>query len=271
MRIVKQAGRYLVLAIVVVVFFFPVYWMLSTSLKASDHVMLYPPLFYPPEPTVEAYGRSVVQFDSLDIVRNTLIVSGAATVIAMIFGSVAGYAFARYRIGGFHLPFWILSTRMTPPVAAIIPMFLLMKFFGLIDTYVAVVALHLLVTLPFAVWMTRGFFLEVPQEIEEAALIDGCSPWAVFRRIALPLAAPGLAVTALFCFIFSWNDFLFALVLTRREAVTLPVLVSGLYSQHGIMWDVMSATASMALIPLIALAVLAQKYIVRGMTLGAIK
>src|SRR5262249_32034540 len=184
---------------------------------------------------------------------------------------LAGYSFARYRIGGFHLPFWVLSTRMMPPVAAVIPLFLVVKSLGMIDTHVAVIALHLLVTLPFAVWMTRGFFIQVPRAIEEAALIDGCSQWQVFFRVALPLAAPGLAVTALFCFIFSWNEFLFALILTRREAVTLPVLVSGLYSQHGIMWDVMSATAAMALLPVIALALFAQKYLVRGMTMGAIR
>src|SRR5262249_21514835 len=156
-------------------------------------------------------------------------------------------------------------------VAAVIPLFILIKDLGLIDTYPAVIALHLIVTLPFAVWMMRGFFLEVPRELEEAALIDGCSRLMAFWRVAMPIAAPGIAVTALFCFIFSWNEFLFAFILTRREATTLPVLVSGLHSQHGIMWDVMSATASMAMLPVIALALLAQKYLVRGMTLGAIK
>jgi multiple sugar transport system permease protein len=271
---VKALGkvlRYLAVAAIVVVFFFPIYWLLTTSLKPEHLVMVYPPLFHTPEPDFSAYATSLVQFHSSQILINSLIISGSATVIAILLGAIAGYGFARYRIGGFHLPFWILSTRMMPPVAAIIPLFLLIKELRLIDTYVAVIALHLIVTLPFAVWMMRGFFIEVPRELEEAALIDGCSKWQAFVKVALPLAAPGLAVTTLFCFIFSWNEFLFAFVMTRREATTLPVLVSGLHSQHGIMWDVMSATAAMALLPVLALSLFAQKYLVRGMTMGAIK
>lgn len=270
-RILKSIGKYGVIALVVAVFFFPIYWMLVTSIKPESLVMAYPPIFYPPQATVAPYATSVVQFSSGRIIVNTLIITGSATVISILLGAVAGYGFARYRIGGFHLPFWILSTRMMPAVAAIIPLFILIKNLRLIDTHVAVIAVHLIVTLPFAVWMMRGFFLEIPRELEEAALIDGCSKWQAFVRIALPLVAPGLAVTALFCFIFSWNDFLFAFILTRRSATTLPVLVSGLYSQHGIMWDVMSATAAMALLPVMALALIAQKYLVRGMTMGALK
>ncbi len=271
MPIVKAILRYGVIALVVVVFFFPIYWMLTTSIKPEELIMIYPPVFFPANPTVEPYATSVVQFNSLRIIYNSLIITGSATLISIVLGAAAGYGFARYRIGGFHLPFWILSTRMMPAVAAIIPLFLVMKNLRLIDTHVAVIALHLLVTLPFAVWMMRGFFMEIPRELEEAALIDGCSKWQAFVKIALPLAAPGIAVTTLFCFIFSWNDFLFAFILTRRTATTLPVLVSGLYSQHGIMWDVMSATAAMALLPVMALALIAQKYLVRGMTMGAIK
>jgi multiple sugar transport system permease protein len=271
MRVLGAAVKYLVLLLIVVIFLFPIYWMVITSIKPENQVMVYPPVFYPAEPTLWAYATSLVQFNSLPILKNTIIISGSATVIATMLGALAGYGFARYRIGGFHLPFWILSQRMMPAVAAVIPLFILIKDLGLIDTYPAVIALHLIVTLPFAVWMMRGFFLEVPKELEEAALIDGCSRWMAFWRVAMPIAAPGVAVTALFCFIFSWNEFLFAFILTRREATTLPVLVSGLHSQHGIMWDVMSATASMAMMPVIALALLAQKYLVRGMTLGAIK
>ncbi|MFQ6018132.1 MAG: carbohydrate ABC transporter permease [Kiloniellaceae bacterium] len=271
MIFVRDVIRYSIIAIVVAAFVFPIYWMLVTSIKPEEAVMAYPPIFYPPSPTLSPYSTSVQQFNSLRIIQNSLIITGSATIISIILGAAAGYGFARYRIGGFHLPFWILSTRMMPAVAAIIPLFLVMKNLRLIDTHVAVIALHLLVTLPFAVWMMRGFFMEIPQELEEAAMIDGCSKWQAFIRIALPLAAPGIAVTTLFCFIFSWNDFLFAFVLTRRTATTLPVLVSGLYSQHGIMWDVMSATAAMALLPVLGLALIAQRYLVRGMTMGAIK
>ncbi len=262
--------RYTIIAIVILVFFFPIYWMFITSMKPQEEVLFYPPTFYPPEITFKYYVESF-KFRGGSALINSLIVTGTVTVIATVFGAMGGYAFARYKIGGFHLPFWILSTRMMPAVAAIIPLFLFMQQLGLIDEYAAVIAVHLIITLPFAIWMMRGFFLEVPAELEEAALIDGCTKWQLFTRIALPLTAPGIAVTALFCYIFSWNDFLFALVLTRREATTLPVVISGLYSQHGVMWPVMTSTAAMGLLPVFALALLAQRYLVRGMTLGAIK
>ena len=275
----KLTARYAVIALVVAVFAFPIYWMLITSIKPEHQVLMDPPLFYPAtadysfafDPTTEPYSQSLVQFKSAPIIVNSIIISGSATIISIVLGAMAGYGFARYRIGGFHLPFWILSTRMMPAVAAIIPLFLLAKSLGVLDTYMVVIALHLIITLPFAVWMMRGFFMEVPRELEEAGYIDGCSKWQAFSKIALPLVAPGLAVTGLFCFIFSWNEFLFAFVVTRRAATTLPVLVSGLHSQHGIMWDVLSATAAMALLPVIVLAVFAQRYLVRGMTMGAIK
>ena len=262
--------RYAIIAIIIVVFFFPIYWMLITSMKPQEEVLYYPPAFYPPEFTIRYYIQAFDYRGGTGLI-NSLIVTGTVTVIATALGAMGGYAFARYKIGGFHLPFVILSTRMMPAVAAIIPLFLFMQQLGLIDTYAAVIAVHLIITLPFAIWMMRGFFLEVPVELEEAAVIDGCSKWQLFTRIALPLAAPGIAVTALFSFIFSWNDFFFALVLTRREAITLPVVISGLYVQHGVLWPVMTATAAMGMLPVFALALVAQRYLVRGMTLGAIK
>jgi multiple sugar transport system permease protein len=150
-------------------------------------------------------------------------------------------------------------------------LFLLLKEVSLIDTHAAVILAHLVVTLPFAVWMMRGFFMELPHELEEAAQIDGCSKWQAFTRIALPLTAPAIAITALFCFIFSWNEFVFALVLTRRVAITMPVVVAGLHSIKGVLWPQMTAISAMGLLPILAIALVAQKYLVRGMTMGAIK
>ncbi|MCY4452499.1 MAG: carbohydrate ABC transporter permease [Immundisolibacterales bacterium] len=266
----RQSARYVAIAIVVVVFFFPIYWMLITSMKPQEEVLYYPPTFVPPEFTFRYYAEAF-DFRGGTALINSLIVTSIVTVISTVLGTLGGYAFARYKVGGFHLPFWILSTRMMPQVAAIIPLFLLMQQFGMIDRYGAVIAVHLIVTLPFAIWMMRSFFLETPVELEEAALMDGASKWQLLMKIAVPLAAPGIAMTALFSFVFSWNEFLFALVLTRRVATTLPVVISGLYSQHGVLWPVMTAVAAMGLIPIFILAVVAQRYLVRGLTLGAIK
>ena len=266
----RQSARYIAITIVVVVFFFPIYWMLITSMKPQEEVLYFPPTFAPPEITARYYMQAF-DFRGGTALVNSLVITSIVTIISTALGTMGGYAFARYRVGGFHLPFWILSTRMMPQVAAIIPLFLLMKQFRLIDTYGAVIVVHLIVTLPFAIWMMRGFFLEMPVEMEEAALMDGASKWQLFMKIALPLASPGIAMTALFSFIFSWNEFLFALILTRRTATTLPVVISGLYSQHGVLWPVMTAVAAMGLIPIFILAIVAQRYLVRGLTLGAIK
>lgn len=265
-----QAWTYLLIAIVVVVFMFPIYWIFITAMKPQEDVISYPPTFLPPSLTLE-YFFEALDFRGGEAFINSLIVGVAVTIISVVLGALSGYAFARYRIGGFHLPFWILSIRMMPAVAAIIPLFLLFNSLGLKDTYVAVILTHLLIALPFAVWMMRGFFIELPTEVEEAALIDGCTQWQVFWRIALPMTAPGVAVTTLFCFIFSWNEFLFAFIVTQREATTLPVIISGLYSQHGVLWPVMASVALMGLVPVAILALVAQKHLVRGLTMGAVK
>lgn len=270
MLIVRQTVRYALLALIVTVFFFPIYWMLITTMKPQEQVLNYPPLFYPPQLTLQYYVEAL-GMRGAEGLANSLIVAATVTLISLFLGTLAGYGFARWRVGGFHLPFWILSTRMMPAVAAIIPLFLLFKEARLIDTYGAVILAHLIVTLPFAVWMMRGFFMELPHELEEAALIDGCSKWQAFTRIALPLTAPAIAITGLFCFIFSWNEFVFALVLTRRVAITMPVVVSGLHSIKGVLWPQMTAISAMGLLPILAIALVAQKYLVRGMTMGAIK
>ena len=262
--------KYVIILTAVAFFFFPIWWMFITSMKPQLEVMYYPPKFLPPEITFKYYFDAL-HWEAGHSMRNSFIITSVTTVVATILGSMAGYSFARYKIGGFHLPFWVLSIRMMPPVAAIIPLFMIMLKLRLIDTHLAIIITHLLVTLPFAVWMMRGFFIEMPVEIEEAATIDGCSKWQILWRIAFPLTAPGIAVTALFCFIFSWNEFVFALVLSRKDAITLPVIIAGTRTQFGIHWSVMTAMSAMACLPVFAIALVAQKYLVRGLTLGAIK
>jgi len=261
--------RYLIFAVIFVAFVFPIYWMVLTSFKPADQVITYPPLFYTSQLTLDGF-REALEARGNVVLKNSLIIAITVTLISVAVGALAAYSFARFRVGGFHLPFWILSTRMTPAVAAIIPLFLLINKLGLIDTLPAVMITHLMLTLPFAVWMLRGFFMEIPVVLEEAAMVDGASRLRAFIRIVLPIAAPGLAVTAFFCFIFSWNEFMFALILTRRAATTLPVAISGMYAAHGVLWSTMSALAVLGIIPVVILAIIAQRYLIRGMTLGAV-
>jgi multiple sugar transport system permease protein len=253
----------------VVIVLFPIYWLLLTSIQPRNELMTYPPNFYTRAPTLQFYGFTFREMIKKFV--NSLVIAAASTVIAIAFGSMSGYAFARYRVGGNSLPFWVLSLKFFPPVVAIVPYFLMMQFLRLIDTRLAVIIPHLIITVPFAVWMIKGFVQEVPRELEEAAMIDGTSQLGVIRIVTLPLIAPGLVVTALFCFIWSWNDFMFALILTRRIATTLPVAVSLMREPHGLMWGEVSATASLGTIPIIAMAIILQKYLVRGLSLGSLK
>jgi len=268
-RLVGQIVTYLAIGIALIFTLFPIYWMLLTSIQPSDELMRSPPRFITSRPTLEHWRFAIETKWQYFI--NSLIISSSATVIAILVGSLSGYAFARYRVGGDTLSFWILSLKFFPPIAAAVPFFLMMNQLRLLDTHIAVIIPHLIITIPFAVWMIKGFVAEVPRELEEAAMIDGCSHLGVIRRVTLPLIAPGIVVTALFCFIWSWNDFLFALILTRNYAMTLPVAIAGMREAHGLMWGAVSATAAMATLPVLLMAIVLQKYIVRGLALGAVK
>jgi multiple sugar transport system permease protein len=188
-----------------------------------------------------------------------------------VLGSLAAYSIARYKTGGDFLSFWILSIRMAPPIAGIIPIFIMMRYTRLLDKHAALILSYFLFNLPFAVWLTKGFFEDIPADVEGAALVDGWNRFQAFWRVALPLAVPALIVTGLFCFIFSWNEFLFALVLTRSKAVTLPVIISGMVGGHEIMWGEISALSVLTSLPVTILAMLLQRYLVRGLTFGAMR
>ncbi len=241
------------------IFAFPTYWLVITSLKQPGEVIRDPPVFLPTSVDFAAYARAFAGRGA-DALLDSLIVAATVSGIATALGALAGYALARYRLGGLHLPLAILAVRMLPPVAFIVPLFLAASFVGLVDTHAAVVATHLIVTLPFAVWVMRQAVLAVPVEFEEAALMDGSTRLQLLGRVVLPLTAPWLAVTALFSFIFSWNEFLFALVLSRRQVTTVPVAIAGTLGDG----PAGAAIAVVSLLPLVLLAVVAQRTLGRG-------
>ena len=210
--------------------------------------------------------------------KNSVIIAGSATVLAMLLGTLAAYSLARFNTGGRHLAFWFLSQRMMPPVVFVIPFFLLLRDLGTkvsprigLDSHAALIALYTTAALPFVIWMMRSYFAGVPAEIEESALVDGSTRLGVLWRITLPLTVPGLIATATFAFIFSWTEFLFAVVFTRTNAVTLPVTIAGFTGSQGSNWGQASALAVVATAPVFALGLLVQKHFVRGLTLGAVR
>jgi len=263
--------KHVLAAGIAVLFLFPVYYIAVVSLLPQQAIFEYPPRILPRPLTLANYPTALTGFQGLLGLKNSLLVGIVVTVITMAVGALAAYSLARFRTGGRHLPFWILSQRMMPPIAAIIPLFLLIRLLRLMDTVQALVIAQLITVLPFGIWFMRGFFTEVPVEIEEAALIDGCSRVRTLVRIALPLAAPGIAVTALLTFVLSWNELLFAVVLTRGDAITLPVTMANSLTAHGIAFGILAALAMMSVAPVIIIAIAAQRFLVRGLTMGALQ
>ena len=271
----KALFRYVVIGIASLAALAPVYWMLTISLKREVDQFAVPPLWFSFTPTLAHYRDAFVNRAFGQYLITSAVVAVSSTICALIIGTMAAYALARFKMPGRldrKLSLWILSTRMFPPIVTAVPLFLLMGDLGLLNTRASLIILYTGFNLPFVVWMMRGFFIEVPRELEEAAMVDGDSRLGALRRVLLPLVAPGLAATAVFCLIISWNEFLFALVLTQTDAaMTLPVGIAGRVTQYEIKWGVMSAAGVVAMVPILLFALAVQRYLVRGLSLGAVK
>jgi multiple sugar transport system permease protein len=269
----KWIGRvlpYLITAPVLLFFIFPIFWVIMTGFKTAAEFMHSPPVWFPAQPHMGSF-QHVIEVGGLNALKNSLIISSSTTVIALFIGSLAAYSLARYRVGGDNLPFFILSQRFMPGVVVIFPFLLMFRAVRWIDTYQALVIVNLTFTLPYTVWMMRSFFQEIPVEIEESALVDGASPFKAFQLIAVPLSTPGLVATGVFVFIFSWTEFFFALCLTQTKVVPLSVYLPNFFGKQMIMWGEVGALSTIAIVPLFVLSLLVQRYLVRGLTLGAIK
>lgn len=273
-RTVGKVKKIVFVLITVIIFgfiLFPPIVLFLTSIKTELDALSFPPKWIF-QPTLQNYVDIFKTSPLIRFLLNSIIVASTNTVLSLGLGSLTAYGLARFKFrGSENLSFWILSIRMMPPVATIIPIYIIMKKVRLLDTPWALIIIYLSFNLPFVVWMMKGFFEDIPRAIEESALIDGCSEFAVFRKIALPLVAPGLAATAVLIFIFSWNEFLFALILTGTRAVTLPVGIIGFMKETGINWGYMAAGGMLALVPVVIFTILVQKHLIKGLTMGALK
>ncbi|MGI9436124.1 MAG: carbohydrate ABC transporter permease [Geminicoccaceae bacterium] len=262
--------RVAILFIFFLFFMFPFYWIIATSLKTQVDAFAIPPKWFF-DVTFENYIEVLSDTDFLNQAKNSLIASLANALITLALALPAAYSMSRYKTGGKDLLFWFLSIRMIPPIVGAIPLFVLAAQYRLIDTYVILPVLYIILNMPFAVWMLKSFIDEIPREIDESALIDGCTNLAVIRRMILPLIKPGLAATVVFCFILAWNEFLLANIFTRRVAVTLPVGISKFITEKQILWGYITAAATLATLPPIVFLWFFQRNLVRGLTLGAVR
>lgn len=262
-----------ILLVMLAFFLFPIYWIVSVGLKTRPDIFAGPERFFVFEPTLANFESVLFGRRSfLPNVFNSSVIALASTTLSIVFGTLAGYALSRWKFKrSGDVAFYILSTRMMPPIAVIIPMYLIFRQFNLIDTYVAIILAHTVFNLPLVTWLMKSFFDDLPIELEEAARVDGCTIPQAFWAITLPLSLPGLASASIFAFIFSWNEFLFSLVLTGFDTKTLPVAVIGFQASLGVRWGEMSAGATVAIIPVLVFALMVQRYLIRGLTAGAVK
>ncbi|MEE9249761.1 MAG: carbohydrate ABC transporter permease [Alphaproteobacteria bacterium] len=270
----SRAWRMAALAALVVVLILaltPYMWMLLTSFKSRIDALADSPVWFF-TPTLEHYPEVFLNKGYLPLVWNSVVVATATTFLSLLVGVPAAYVFARHDFSGKEdLFFFFLTTRMAPPISVVVPLFLLFSYVGLVDTRTAVILAHSTFNLSLVVWMMRGFFADIPRETDEAALMDGHTRAGMFLNVLLPLAAPGMAASAVLCFMLSWNEFLYALILVAFESRTLTVGIPGLVTPHGTLWGQVAAVAVVATVPIIVFTVVVQRHLVRGLTFGAVK
>lgn len=248
----------------------PIIWIALTAFKNDSDAFTLKVVFAPTLDNFRAIFAPPLSFGPL--LANSLIVSLATLVIAIPLALMAAYAFSRYTfIGNTGLLIWVLATQFIPPVVVVIPFFNLFRTLGLIDTRIALIIVNLSIALPYAIWLLKGFIDTLPTEVEEAAMVDGCTEVGILRHVTLPLVVPGLVVATVFCFIQAWNEFLFAFILTRRNAATLQVGLLNTAGLRGVQWNQMAATGLVVMVPIFILSFAIRRYFVQGLTMGAVK
>jgi multiple sugar transport system permease protein len=266
-----QIGHLIVLLLIILVCVFPFYWMVATSLKNQQDILSPVPKFLF-TPTMENYQRALTKFDVPLSLENSLIVAVSSTLLALLLGTPAAYAIARFEFKGKRdLWFWFITNRMLSPIVLALPFFILARNLKLLDTQLVLILIYLTFNVPIVIWICADQFRNIPKELDEAATLEGYNSFAIFWRIGLPLAAPGIAVSAIFSFIFSWNELLYALVLTRKYAQTAPVVATSFMSGYDLPWGQIMATGTMIVLPVIIFSIIVSRQLVQGLTMGAIK
>ena len=266
----RLTARYAVATAVTLFFLFPVYWLFMIAFKTPEEIFHSPPVWYPAH---IQFANFAVLFKDGDAVTvgNSLLLAGCSTLISMFLGTLCAYSLARFKTGGENLAVWIISQRMIPPIAIVFPLFLLYVWFGWVDTYFGMILLYTAFNLPYVIWMMRGYIEDVPIDLEQSALVDGCTRWQVLLRVVFPMVRTGLFATAVFSFVFAWNDFIFALVMTRSAATTYPVQVTHYFGAQSNFWAKIAAMSVLGTLPVLVAVAALQKYLVRGISLGAVK
>ena len=272
------------IGIALVFYLIPIYWIIATSFKPYKDIFAMPPEFFF-KPTMDNYvglmtirsmtseGPKIISASPYPKqLLNSVIIGFISTALAVSLGTMSAYAFSRFKVKGKgDMMFFILSTRMLPPVVVVIPLFLMYRTLGLIDTHLGLILLYTTFNVSFATWLMKGFIDEIPKEYEEAALVDGYSRFEAFIKVVLPQAVTGIAATAVFCLITAWNEFAFALIMTRHKATTAPPSLASRMGSSGVEWGQIAAGTFIFLLPVVVFTFIMRKHLLRGVTFGAIK
>jgi len=259
------------LAVIMLVCVFPFYWMVTTSLKTQIVALQSPPV-WSFTPTLDNYRVALFEDGVLRTLINSLIIAVSTTTLALLLGVPAAFALARFDFRGKKdLWFWFITNRMISPIVLALPFFLIARNFGMLDKHITLILIYLTFNLPIVIWIVTDQFRGIPYELDEAARMEGASQFTIMRTICLPLAMPGVAVSAIFSFIFSWNELMFGLVLTRSEARTAPAMAVSFMEGYNLPYGKIMATSTLIVIPVLIFALIASKQLVRGLTMGAVK
>ena len=269
---VETIIRTILIILAILFFLFPIFWLLTTAFKFGRDAFAIPPKWLFFDFTLKNFQDIWENTQTPRYLLNSIIVSAGATTLSLLLGVPAGYAIARSKSPLINSSsYFFLLLLMIPPIAMLIPFYLVMRELHLLGSYAALIILDTIFDAAFVVWMMRSYFQDVPQEMEEAALVDGASPLQAFLKMALPLSVPGVVASALYCIIFSWNDFLFALMLTSPKTKTIPLGIMASFSSVEISWGKMAAMSLIAIIPALIIALFLNRYFVQGLTMGSAK
>ena len=268
-KVASKTGFYALVILFMLPTVFVFYWMITLSLKPQVEAAGYPPSFFRFSVTFKGYADVFAKNPFLLYTWNSLVVATGCTLLALIVGLPCAYSIAHWRQRGLALS--ILVARIIPGISYLIPWYILFRNLKMVDTYQALILTHLVVGLPIVIWVMIGFFEDIPGELREAALIDGCTDYGAFWRVAVPLVKPGVVATGILSFIFSWNNFLFSVILAGRNTRTLPIAVFNMIGYEEINWGPLAAAATMITLPVIILTLIIQRHIVTGLTFGAVK
>jgi multiple sugar transport system permease protein len=272
-QLIAPTVIYSLLIIGAVLALFPIFWMLSVAFRSNVEIFSVPPAWLPPTFTMEAFDAVLKTSQYVRMYVNSYGVSLAVSAVSLVMAILAGYGFSRFKFHGSRpLQLFIIGTQMVPPISLVVPYFILMVILNLYDTYWGLIVTYTAFVLPFATLMMTSYFNTIPTDLEEAAMVDGCTRVGSMVRVVLPLMLPGMVATGVYAFLLAWNEFLYAVALTQSESLRLvPVGIALLMGEHVYQWNVMMALSILASLPLLVMFLFLQRYLISGLTVGAVK